>query len=118
MKQRKGGLLVLISNVVIYLPSLNWKFVEEVLNFPNGYPGLNKPLGVCWFDLLKSFEVVGPVSFNTDDDMDRFLRGNVGIIFEGTWNIDLFSEALGENLSIDPWPEIIWKKPFGLCLDR
>jgi len=75
------------------------------LNFPNGYPAFNN-VGVCWFEILRSFEIAGPVSFNTDDDMDRFLRGNVGVIFEGTWNLSLFSEALGENLSIDPWPEL------------
>jgi arabinogalactan oligomer/maltooligosaccharide transport system substrate-binding protein len=77
-----------------------------LLNYPNGYPAFNNAVGICWFDLLKSFEVAGPVSFNTDDDKDRFLDGKVGLIFEGTWNLTLFSEVLGENLAIDAWPAI------------
>jgi arabinogalactan oligomer/maltooligosaccharide transport system substrate-binding protein len=79
---------------------------DGMLLFPNGYPAFNNPSGLCWLKLLKSFEDMGPVSFNSKDDKDRFLAGNVGLIFEGTWNLGLFTDTLGERLAIDPWPKI------------
>ena len=76
-----------------------------VLMLDDGYPTFNNQAGLCWIDLLRSFEEAGPVSFNGNDDLNRFVDGNVGIIFAGTWNIGMLSEALGENLAIDPWPQ-------------
>ena len=71
----------------------------------NGYPAFNNSTGLCWFEVLRSFEEAGPTSFNSDDDIARFSDGRVGMIFEGTWNAERLYENLGENLVIDPWPE-------------
>jgi arabinogalactan oligomer/maltooligosaccharide transport system substrate-binding protein len=75
------------------------------LMFSNGYPAFNNPSGLCWLNLLNLYEVAGPVSFNTDDDLNRFLDGTIGVIFAGTWNLPEIQTALGEYLAIDPWPK-------------
>lgn len=72
---------------------------------PDGYPAFNNSSGQCWLDLLNSFEAAGPVSFNSDDDLNRFKAGTVGLIFAGTWNLPALHESLGDDLVIDPWPE-------------
>jgi arabinogalactan oligomer/maltooligosaccharide transport system substrate-binding protein len=74
------------------------------LIYENGYPGFDNPDGLCWLGLLKAFKQAGPVAFNNDDDLNRFKGGNVGIIFDGTWNMRQLSNALGNDLAIDPWP--------------
>jgi len=72
--------------------------------YSNGMPAFNNQTGFCWFELLQYFENAGPVSVNQDDDLDRFISGKVGIIMDGTWNLSLLSESLGELLEVDPWP--------------
>jgi ABC-type glycerol-3-phosphate transport system substrate-binding protein len=58
-----------------------------------------------WFDLLADYDVAGAVTFNTNRDLDMFMRGRVGIVIDGTWNISRLTQALGkEYLTIDPWP--------------
>ena len=74
------------------------------LMFANGYPAFNSPAGFCWIELLNSFKEAGPVSDNSEDDLSRFKQGRVGIIIDGTWNLEMLSDSLGENLAIDPWP--------------
>jgi ABC-type glycerol-3-phosphate transport system substrate-binding protein len=54
--------------------------------------------------LLRSYETAGPVSYNSNDDLERFATGNVGIILDGTWNLERLSQSLGDRLAIDPWP--------------
>jgi arabinogalactan oligomer/maltooligosaccharide transport system substrate-binding protein len=76
----------------------------ELLN-QDGFPTFNNLAGQCWFDVLRAFEEAGPTSFNSDDDFNRFITGNVGIILDGTWNKDILYEKLGDNLVIDSWPE-------------
>lgn len=75
-----------------------------VLMYPNGFPAFNNLSGVCWFNVLKSFEEAGPVSFNGNEDLKRFQSGKVGIILEGTWNLETLAASLGDDLMIDPWP--------------
>jgi maltose-binding protein MalE len=71
----------------------------------SGNPTFNNQTGLAWLDLLIKFEQAGPVSFNTNRDLDLFKDGRVGIIFDGTWARESLVEAIGEeNLSIDPWP--------------
>ncbi len=70
----------------------------------NGYPAFNNQSGHCWIELLRSYEMAGPVSFNSNDDLDRFMAGKVGIIFDGTWNLNRLTQALGEQVQIDSWP--------------
>lgn len=79
---------------------LGGKLMDE-----NGYPTFNNQFGLEWFDLLTDYDKAGAVTFNTNWDLDMFKRGRVGIIIDGTWNISLLSQILGEgNLAIDPWP--------------
>jgi len=70
-----------------------------------GFPVFNNAMGLCWIDLLRSFEEAGPTSFGSNDDYLRFREGRVGLIFEGTWRIKELYENLGDNLKIIPWPE-------------
>jgi maltose-binding protein MalE len=74
------------------------------LMYANGYPAFDNQAGICWLNLLKSFNDAGPVSSDSDDDLHRFKAGRVGIIIDGTWNLEMLSDSLGENLAVDPWP--------------
>jgi len=75
------------------------------LMYLNGYPAFNNQAGVCWLDLLESYSEAGAVAFNSEDDLNRFNNGTVGTIIEGTWNLGMLSDSLGDNLMIDPWPD-------------
>jgi maltose-binding protein MalE len=70
----------------------------------DGTPAFNTPAGLCWLNLLKSFNKFGLTTYNTNADLDQFLAGRVGIIFEGTWEITTGVNSLGTDLMIDPWP--------------
>jgi maltose-binding protein MalE len=78
---------------------------EGSLLYPNGYPAFNNQAGICWLELLESFNDAGAVANNSDDDLFRFMAGGVGIIIDGTWNLKLLVDALGDQLVIDPWPD-------------
>ena len=70
-----------------------------------GYPAFNNIKGVEWIELLRNYDLAGPISFQTDQDLELFKEGRVGMIIDGTWNMNTISETLGaENLMIDPWP--------------
>ena len=70
-----------------------------------GKPAFNDQTGLAWLDLLVGFERAGPVSFNTNRDLDLFKAGRVGVIIDGTWSREALVQAIGsENLAIDPWP--------------
>jgi ABC-type glycerol-3-phosphate transport system substrate-binding protein len=71
----------------------------------DGYPTFNNQFGVEWLDLLADYDAAGAVTFNTNWDLDKFKRGRVGIIIDGTWNISALAQVIGaENLAIDLWP--------------
>ncbi len=72
---------------------------------PNGDPAFNNEAGICWVNLLKSFQDVGPTEYYTDNDVNLFKAGKVGYIIDGTWNTSALAEAIGaDNLAIDFWP--------------
>lgn len=71
----------------------------------DGNPAFNDPRGVEWVNLLINFELVGPTTYLSERDQELFQGGSIGIIIDGTWNMELHAEAIGkENLMIDPWP--------------
>jgi maltose-binding protein MalE len=71
----------------------------------NGYPAFNDSFGLDWFKLLTDYNNAGAVTFNTNRDLDMFKRGRVGIIIDGSWNISILADMIGQdNLAIDPWP--------------
>jgi len=70
-----------------------------------GYPAFNNVKGVEWIELLRNYDLAGPFSFQTDEDLNLFKEGRVGMIIDGTWNMNAITETLGaDNLAIDPWP--------------
>jgi maltose-binding protein MalE len=72
---------------------------------PNGDPAFNNEKGVEWVNLLVSFKEAGPTEYYTDNDVNLFKAGKVGIIIDGTWNLGGLAEAIGaDNLAVDPWP--------------
>ncbi len=72
---------------------------------PEGEPAFNNLEGLEWINLLISFERAGPVDFFTDNDLNAFKEGRVGMIIDGTWHRNDLAQAIGEeNLAIDPWP--------------
>jgi maltose-binding protein MalE len=72
----------------------------------NGDPAFNTAKGVDWLKLLKSFSDVGPAEYYTDNDVNLFKAGKVGIIIDGNWNGTGLADAIGaDNLAIDPWPK-------------
>lgn len=71
----------------------------------DGLPAFNNVQGINWLQLLRDFEDVGPTNYLTDEDLERFMSGNIGWIIDGTWNLDQLAESIGpENLAIDVWP--------------
>jgi ABC-type glycerol-3-phosphate transport system substrate-binding protein len=61
--------------------------------------------GLDWLSLLSEMDRIGVVEVNTSRDSILFGQAKTGIILDGTWNLQSFSQALGaENLAIDPWP--------------
>jgi len=72
---------------------------------PDGTPAFNDDIGLAWASLLGAFEQAGPVEYQTDNDLQLFKEGRVGMITEGTWQRQNLAEAIGaDNLVIDPWP--------------
>lgn len=72
----------------------------------NGFPAFNDMKGVEWLDLLIAFEEAGPSDYLSDQDVELFKEGKVGLIIDGTWNMTALASAIGaENLAIDHWPE-------------
>jgi len=72
----------------------------------DGYPQFNSEFGDRWLELLLSFTEAGPTVYDSDEDLQAFKEGRVGIIIDGTWNTALIAEAIGyDRLVIDPWPE-------------
>jgi arabinogalactan oligomer/maltooligosaccharide transport system substrate-binding protein len=70
-----------------------------------GSPSFNNQQGVEWVNLLDSFSDAGPTEYYTDDDLNQFKAGTVGIIIDGTWNLEGIRSAIGSvYLAIDPWP--------------
>ncbi|MBI2846066.1 MAG: extracellular solute-binding protein [Chloroflexi bacterium] len=71
----------------------------------DGDPAFNDQYGVDWLNLLASFQDAGEVTNYTDDEVNLFKTGQVGVIIDGTWNTSALAEAIGvDNLAIDPWP--------------
>jgi len=72
----------------------------------DGLPAFNNEKGLEWIELLERYKEAGPTDYFTEQDVDLFKQGKVGIIVEGNWRMQEFSEAIGaESLSIDRWPE-------------
>lgn len=70
-----------------------------------GQPIFAGERGLAWVDLLRSFELAGPVDYFTDSDVQLFKEGRVGLIVEHTQRRSELAEAIGAiNLAIDPWP--------------
>jgi maltose-binding protein MalE len=84
-----------------YLDGCRGQLMDE-----NGDPAFNNVAGVCWLNMLKEYTATGlPMEHETENDVNLFKEGKVGVIVDGTWNTGALSEAIGaENLVIDPWP--------------
>jgi maltose-binding protein MalE len=72
---------------------------------PEGEPGFGGSVGLCWLGLLTEFSRAGPVTFNSDQDLELFESGQVAWLMETTARADRLRQAIGEsNLVVDPWP--------------
>lgn len=71
---------------------------------PEGDPAFNTPEGVAWLEMIKDFYALGADAWYTDNDINLFKEGKVGVVIDGTWNLGDFSNSLGDDLVIDPWP--------------
>jgi maltose-binding protein MalE len=70
-----------------------------------GELGLTLTAGECWLRILGQFRLAGPVTLNTDDDLQRFENGETAFLIDGSWNSASIMEALGaEQVAINPWP--------------
>jgi arabinogalactan oligomer/maltooligosaccharide transport system substrate-binding protein len=71
----------------------------------DGLPEFNDVKGIEWVNLLQDFELSGATTYLSDRDLELFREGRVGIVIDGTWNLNDLAEAVGEqDLVIDPWP--------------
>lgn len=70
-----------------------------------GNPTFNDEKGLEWVGLIQQFPDAGPVENYTDNDVNLFKEGKVGLVIDGTWNAASLQEAIGaENLAVDAWP--------------
>ncbi len=84
----------------------NLEGIGGALMDEDGNPAFNDPKGVEWLELLLNYQDAGPTDYLSDQDVDLFKAGRVGIIIEGSWRLSELTEALGiENIVIDRWPE-------------
>lgn len=101
----KGGVVgtdlergVLYSGAHLY--GLGGRFMDDDCN-----PTFNNDTGLAWVELLRNFELAGPVEFNTNRDLRLFKEATAGMFVEGTWKRSELSQAVGwSNIVIDPWP--------------
>jgi ABC-type glycerol-3-phosphate transport system substrate-binding protein len=72
-----------------------------------GNPTFNSPQGLAWLDLLARYEEAGLAGMHTNRDLILFEAGKIGYIFEGTWQLDRLTGALGpEKVALDRWPKL------------
>ena len=71
---------------------------------PEGDPAFNTAEGVAWLEMLQEFKALGADNWYNDNDINLFKEGKVGWVIDGTWNLGDFSNSLGDDLVIDPWP--------------
>jgi maltose-binding protein MalE len=87
-----------------HMHGIGGNFIDE-----SGLPIFNAEnyhYGIAWLDLLKALERLGPVEYNNDQDLILFKEGRVGLIIDGTWNMQSLVDAIGEeNLAIYAWPK-------------
>jgi arabinogalactan oligomer/maltooligosaccharide transport system substrate-binding protein len=70
-----------------------------------GNPTFNDEKSLEWIEMMRKFGEGGLIENNTDNDVNLFQEGRVGIIIDVLWNAENFAEAIGsENLEVDPWP--------------
>lgn len=61
--------------------------------------------GQCWLEIIQQWRLAGPVTLNTDKDLDNFEAGLAAWLVDGTWNSARIMEAIGvEQMAIDQWP--------------
>lgn len=71
-----------------------------------GNPTFNDEYGIEWVEMLKLFEEAGPIEQNTDNDINLFREGRVGIIIDDLVNAPGLADAIGpDNFVIDEWPD-------------
>ncbi|OGO16042.1 MAG: hypothetical protein A2Z14_03585 [Chloroflexi bacterium RBG_16_48_8] len=71
----------------------------------DGELALTLRAGECWLDILQKLRLAGPVTLNTEDDLEAFEAGQAAWLVDGSWNSARIMEALGmEQVAIDPWP--------------
>lgn len=83
-----------------HLSGLGGKLMEA-----DFFPSFNDHFGVSWMELVSALDRLGPVSFNSDNDVELFKIGQIGMIIDGSWNLNSIVDAVGENyVVVDPWP--------------
>ncbi|MEA1977188.1 MAG: extracellular solute-binding protein [Chloroflexota bacterium] len=72
---------------------------------PQGEIALELPQGICWLEVMSDLRAVGPAVMNSDEDLSRFLTGELAWLVEESSRIGELAHALGiTNLKVDPWP--------------
>jgi maltose-binding protein MalE len=62
--------------------------------------------GRAWLALLQDFDRLGAIDLNTSRDLNLFRQGKIGLMIDGTWNMEELALALGrQDLKLDSWPE-------------
>lgn len=67
---------------------------------------VGRPQGLCWLRLLNRLGTSGPVTYDTDEDLARFLAGETLWLLDSTEELLPIRESLGADiLAVDPWPD-------------
>ena len=72
---------------------------------PQGEIALELPQGICWLEVMSDLRAVGPAVMNSDEDLSKFINGELAWLVEESSRIGELAHALGiTNLKVDPWP--------------
>jgi ABC-type glycerol-3-phosphate transport system substrate-binding protein len=66
---------------------------------------VGRPQGLCWLRLLNRLGTAGPVTIDSEEDLERFLAGQSMWLLDSTEEMLRIQEELGAGaMAVDPWP--------------
>jgi ABC-type glycerol-3-phosphate transport system substrate-binding protein len=78
---------------------------EGSLFSPDGELAVAGPTGLCWLEMLGTWEKAGRVIIGGDEDRSAFVEGKSGWLIDSSLLLGTLTRTLGaDSLTVDPWP--------------
>lgn len=78
---------------------------EGSLFSPTGELAIGGQSGLCWLEMLGTWETAGRVVIGGDEDQSAFVAGRSGWLIDSSLLLGTLTRALGaDSLAVDPWP--------------